>query len=200
MYCMYQQSSRTTRDVTDSSSANSGPLSASTATAAALMAATAPLQAPATTDAAGTPGSFFPGWSIPPPDSSANNERLWTNSGSHSNAGGGGEGSIGEGRVLLGRSRAGTDSDINGSTHSFGLGSVSRAGAGAGGGVGGGGGLGGLTSIVDVIVVHGSDVVPEGYSKITRSSGGKRADLNSGAMGQYLYLAVSAVGGWGVGE
>ncbi|CAN0505357.1 unnamed protein product, partial [Laminaria digitata] len=46
------------------------------------------------------------------------------------------------------------------------------------------------SSIVDVIVVHGSEVVPEGFSKIMRSSGGKRADLNTGAMGQYVYLAV----------
>lgn len=57
------------------------------------------------------------------------------------------------------------------------------------------------SSIVDVIVVHGSEVVPEGYSKIMRSSGGKRADLNTGAMGQYVYLAVrwKAVRGGGGG-
>ncbi|CAM9986060.1 unnamed protein product, partial [Ectocarpus fasciculatus] len=45
-------------------------------------------------------------------------------------------------------------------------------------------------NIVDVIVVHGSDPVPPGYSKLERSSGGKRADLNTGARGQYVYLAV----------
>ena len=61
---------------------------------------------------------------------------------------------------------------------------------GASGGSGGGGG-----GIVDVIVVHGSDGVPAGYSKLERSSGGRRADLNTGARGQYLYLAV----GVGVG-
>lgn len=43
---------------------------------------------------------------------------------------------------------------------------------------------------MDVIVVHGSDGVPPGYSKLERSSGGRRADLNTGARGQYLYLAV----------
>lgn len=60
----------------------------------------------------------------------------------------------------------------------------------------GAGGAGGApsSSIVDVIVVHGSEVVPEGYSKIMRSSGGKRADLNTGAMGQYVYLAVRKKG------
>lgn len=53
------------------------------------------------------------------------------------------------------------------------------------------GGNGGGGCIVDVIVVHGSDGVPAGYSKLERSSGGRRADLNTGARGQYLYLAVS---------
>ncbi|CAM9688261.1 unnamed protein product, partial [Ectocarpus sp. 4 AP-2014] len=48
----------------------------------------------------------------------------------------------------------------------------------------------GRGNIVDVIVVHGSDPVPPGYSKLERSSGGKRADLNTGARGQYVYLAV----------
>lgn len=47
--------------------------------------------------------------------------------------------------------------------------------------------------IVDVIVVHGSDPIPEGYSKLIRSAGGKRADLNSGSMGQHVFLAVSQV-------
>lgn len=45
--------------------------------------------------------------------------------------------------------------------------------------------------IVDVIVVHGSDPVPEGYCKLVRSAGGKRADLNGGSMGQHVFLAVS---------
>ncbi|CAN0319999.1 unnamed protein product, partial [Discosporangium mesarthrocarpum] len=44
--------------------------------------------------------------------------------------------------------------------------------------------------ILDVVLLYGSDSVPEGYAKIQRTAGGKKANLNSGVMGQYLYLAV----------
>lgn len=136
-----------------------------------------------------TAGSFFPGWAIP---NSASTEKLWEYSGSGTRASVGGESGGDGGARAPNRTFAGTDTSLDlGNRENFGLGTVPGIGSlGVAAAAAGGNEPAVPTNVVDVIVVHGSDVVPQGYSKILRSAGGKRADLNTGAMGQYLYLAV----------
>ncbi|CAM9459859.1 unnamed protein product, partial [Phaeothamnion confervicola] len=45
-------------------------------------------------------------------------------------------------------------------------------------------------AVVDITVAYGNEPVPEGFVRVLKTVGAKRADLNSGAGGQYLYLCV----------
>jgi hypothetical protein len=44
--------------------------------------------------------------------------------------------------------------------------------------------------IVDIGAVFGSDPVPEGFQRIATTPAGRRADLNAGAGGHYIYLTL----------
>lgn len=185
--------------------ANAAAVSLSNAAAAASANPTTtarPYATPYSTD------SFFPGWAIP---NSTSTEKLWAYPGVASEQAGvsGTGGGINRPRMEIGlEATASSSADPVFGENAFGLGTAPGLASTPFGGPGLGNttrptsatmataGTGSavnpalLSNIVDVIVVHGSDVVPEGYEKVLLSSGGRKADLNTGAMGQYVYIAV----------
>lgn len=48
----------------------------------------------------------------------------------------------------------------------------------------------GAAPIVDIGAVFGSDPVPDGFARVSATPGGRRADLNAGAGGHYIYLTL----------
>ena len=139
-----------------------------------------------------TTGSFFPGWFV---SQRSCEDPRWA-------YGGGGEAVFPDlGQPLppqtaaRARAVAPAAADPNMDSSPFRSREEGMAGLSPAGDEGGGGeGAATISMIVDVIVAHGSDAIPQGYTKILKSSGGRRADLNSGSMGQYVYLAVRSAG------
>lgn len=48
----------------------------------------------------------------------------------------------------------------------------------------------GAAPIVDIGAVFGSDPVPDGFARVSATPYGRRADLNAGAGGHYIYLTL----------
>jgi hypothetical protein len=53
-----------------------------------------------------------------------------------------------------------------------------------------------LGPIVEISVVHSGDPLPEGHVRISKTTSGRKADLNAGAGGTYVYLSVKRDPSW----